>query len=193
MSKSRFNEVMRATATIVLSAGVAAVYFGVMGQGGPVTTVPRPAMDSMQQDLPDQPAAGRRWRSSNAEQSLAVLSFFGEPNHWARYGAALESGTTLFQMPGTVSSADVAQRGIRVTVADDYLPAYLATPFLGAAAPEATQPDTNKPFVIGPVLARAFAAETARAAMTFSGPDAGPPNPASVRPQTFADSHNRGE
>ena len=31
------------------------------------------------QDMPERPAGGRRWRSSNAEQSLPTLTYFGEP------------------------------------------------------------------------------------------------------------------
>ena len=72
----------RAAATVVLSVGVATAYVAVMTGGefnrmAKATTWVESSVIS--QDMPSRPTAGRRWRSSNAEQSLPTLTYFGEP------------------------------------------------------------------------------------------------------------------
>src|SRR5262245_46883360 len=100
MSKFQFpiNEMKRATATILLSAGVAAAYIAVMA-GDELNPAAQASVmveaAVMQPDFPDRPAGGRRLRLSNAEQSLPTLTYFGEPDAWGRNKAALESAMTL--------------------------------------------------------------------------------------------------
>jgi hypothetical protein len=163
MSKFQFpiNEIKRAAATALLSFSVAAAYIAVMAgdelnPAAQASVVVETAV--MQPDLPHRPAGGRRLRLSNAEQSLATLTYFGEPDAWGRNKAALESAMTLFQLGGTISSKDLAGGKVNVTVSDDYLTAYLAMPFLGGEvfAPES---GVGHPFVVSQVLTRAFAAE----------------------------------
>lgn len=166
MSKFHFviNEISRATATLVLSAGVAAAYIAVMTDGdfdpsAHASTEVRTA--SLQSYVPERPAGARRWRSSNAEQSLATLSYYGEPNHWGRNRAALEGAMTLFQMGGTFSSNEIAGGTLTVTLSHDYLGNYLATPSLGGDEPISfvLESAVGQPFVVTQVLTRAFVAE----------------------------------
>ena len=166
MSKFQFpiNEVKRAAATALLSVGVAAAYIGVMA-GDELNPAARASVTvetaTLKQDLPHRPAGGRRFRSSNAEQSLPTLSYFGEADAWGRNKAALEGAMTLFQMGEPISSKELAGGAVSVTVSDDYLSAYLAMPFLGGDEPVAFAVDSGHghPFVVTQVLTRAFAAE----------------------------------
>ena len=112
---SKFNrtisELKRATATVLLSAGVAVAYIAVMtgGELNPSAQASTWAESSaIQQDVPDRPAGARRWRSSNAEQSLATLTYFGEPDPWGRNRAALEGAMTLSQLGDIFSSKEPA-------------------------------------------------------------------------------------
>jgi hypothetical protein len=116
---------------------------------------------SIQLELPERPVGGRRWRSSNAEHSLATLTYFGEPDAWGRNRAALEGAMTLFQMGDSFSSKELAGGTATVTLNRDYLAAYLATPFLGGEMPTsfALESGVGHPFVVAQVLIRAFAAE----------------------------------
>lgn len=162
MSKNQFtiNEMKRAAATALLTVGVAGAFFGVMdGFDGP----PRAAeaeVTTTELSVPHRPAGGRRWRASNAEQSLATLVYYGEPDPWGRNRATLEGAMTLFQMGGTFSSTELAGGTLRVTLTKDYLAGYLATPFLGGDEPIAFALENRPaPFVVGPVLTRAFAQE----------------------------------
>jgi hypothetical protein len=166
MSKFQFpiNEMKRAAATILLSAGVATAYIGVMA-GTELDPAARVSLavetGATDLNLPERPIGGRRWRSSNAEQSLPTLTYFGEPDHWGRNRARLEGAMTLFEMGGTFSSKEIAAGGVRMTLSNDYLAAYLATPFLGGDEPTAFALETGvgQPFVVAQVLIRAFAAE----------------------------------
>lgn len=162
MSKFQFpiNEMKRAAATTLLSVGVAACYIAVMaGELNPAAQASVVAEAAvLQLDLPDRPKGGRRLRLSNAEQSLPTLTYFGEPDAWGRNKAELESAMTLFQSGRTISSKELAGGTVNVTVSEDYLPAYLAMPFLGG---EVFAPETGvgHPFVVSQVLTRAFAKE----------------------------------
>jgi len=166
MSKFQFqiSEIKRAAATILLSAGVATAYVAVMtgGELGPaaqaMTWANSPVIGP---SLPERPAGGRRWRSSNAEQSLPTLTYYGEPDAWGRNRAALEGAMTLFQMGDTFSSKEIAAGAVTVTLNHDHLSAYLATPFLGGEAPAslALNHGVGQAFVVAQVLTRAFAAE----------------------------------
>src|SRR5262245_5576373 len=103
MSKlhSAISEMGRATATILLSATVAAAFFAVMGSKiEPHARGAEIATDAAQLELPHRPAGGRRWRSSNAEQSRSLLTFYGEDNPWNRHHAQLEGAMSLFQIGG---------------------------------------------------------------------------------------------
>jgi hypothetical protein len=139
------------------------VFFAIMG--GELDAKARGAKveaEATQVAFPHRPAGGRRWRSSNAEQSAALLTYYGEDNPWNRHRAQLEGAMSLFQIGGTFSSREIAQGTLRVTVTEDYLAAYLSTPFLGGDAPVAfalDEPNEERPITIGPVLARAFRAE----------------------------------
>ncbi len=163
MSKFQFpiNEVKRAAATALLSIGVAAAYIAVMA-GDELNPAAQASVTvesaTMQKDLPHRPAGGRRYRSSNAEQSLPALTYFGETDAWGRNKAALEGAMTLFQMDGTRSSKELAGGTVNVTVSDDYLTAYLAMPFLGGQT-FAAESGAAHPFVVTQVLTRAFAKE----------------------------------
>ncbi len=166
MSKFEFpiSEIKRAAATILLSAGVAVAYIAVMtgGQLNSAAQATTWAETSVaQQNLPERPPGGRRWRSSNAEQSLLTLTYFGEPDAWGRNRAALEGAMTLFQMGETFSSKEIAGGTATVTLNRDYLAAYLATPFLGGEAPSSFALDhgVGQAFVVAQVLTRAFAAK----------------------------------
>ena len=165
MSKFHFpiSEIKRATATILLSAGVAVAYITVMtgGELNPVAQATTWAESSVGFELPERPAGGRRWRSSNAEQSLPTLIYFGESDAWGRNRAALEGAMTLFQMDDTFSSRELAGGAATVTLSRDYLSAYLATPFQGGEAPTsfALNHGVGQAFVVAQVLTRAFAAE----------------------------------
>ena len=165
MSKFQFpiSEIKRAAATILLSAGVAVAYIAVMtgGELNPSAQATTLAQSSAQENLPERPAGGRRWRSSNAEQSLPTLTYLGEPDAWGRNRAALEGAMTLFQMGDTFSSKEIAGGTVTVTLNRDYLAAYLATPFLGGEAPTSFALDhgVGQAFVVAQVLTRAFAAE----------------------------------
>src|SRR5262245_59261671 len=113
MSKFQFpiSEMKRAAATFLLSAGVAAAYIAVMAGcevGPPAQASVTVQTGAMQAELPDRPKGGRRWRSSNAEQSLPTLTYFGEQDPWGRNRAALEGAMTLFQMGSTFSSKELA-------------------------------------------------------------------------------------
>jgi len=163
MSKFQFqsNEVARAAATALLTVGVAAAFFGMVELFNSPSTAHGEEAKASVHSVPHRPAGGRRWRSSNAEQSLATLAYFGEPDAWGRNRAALEDAMTLFQMGDTFSSKEIAGGTINVTLTVDYLTAYLATPFLGGDEPIAFALDNtaNHPFVVRPVLTRAFAGE----------------------------------
>jgi hypothetical protein len=164
MSKFQFpiNEVKRAAATIMLSVGVAAAYIAVMaGDEFDPKARASATIEAAAQDLPERPAGNRRWRSSNAEQSLPTLTYFGEPDAWGRNRAELEGAMTLFQMGNTLSSMEFAGGTVSVTVSNDYLSAYLAMPFLGGDTSIAFTLDNGvgNPFVVAQVLTRAFAAE----------------------------------
>jgi hypothetical protein len=166
MSKFPFSisEMKRAAVTILLSAGVATTYIAVMTGGGlnPSAQATTWAESSViSPDVPERPAGGRRWRSSNAEQSLPTLTYFGEPDAWGRNRAALEGAMTLFQVGDTFSSKDLAGGTATVTLNRDYLAAYLATPFVGGEAPTSFALDSGMghAFVVAQVLTRAFAAE----------------------------------
>lgn len=166
MSKFHFpiNEIKRATATILLSAGVATAYIAVMtgGELNPTAQATTWAESSVATaDLPDRPAGGRRLRLSNAEQSLPTLKYFGEPDAWGRNRAALEGAMTLFEMGDTFSSKELAGGTATVTLNRDYLTAYLATPFLGGEMPTsfALESGVGHAFLVTQVLTRAFAAE----------------------------------
>jgi len=83
-SKFQFpiSEMKRAAATVLLSVGVATAYVAVMtgGEFNPTAKATIWVESSViSQDMPERPAGGRRWRSSNAEQSLPTLTYFGEP------------------------------------------------------------------------------------------------------------------
>jgi len=165
---SKFNctisELKRATATILLSAGVAVAYIAVMtgGELNPSAQASTWAESSaIQQDVPDRPVGARRWRSSNAEQSLATLTYFGEPDPWGRNRAALEGAMTLSQLGDIFSSKELAGGTATVTLNRDYLAAYLATPFLGdeMSTSFALEGGVGRPFVVTQVLTRAFAKE----------------------------------
>ena len=67
----------------------------------------------------------------------------------------------LFQVGDTFSSKKLAGGTIQVTLSNDYLAAYLATPFLGGEEPISFALDSGvgHPFVVAQVLARTFAAE----------------------------------
>src|SRR5689334_11143269 len=165
---SKFNrtisELKRATATILLSAGVATAYIAVM-TGGELNPSAQASTwvesSAIQQEVPNRPAGARRFRSSNAEQSLATLTYFGEPDAWGRNRAALEGAMTLFQMGDAFSSKELAGGTATVTLNRDYLAAYLATPFLGDEMPTsfALEGGVGHPFVVTQVLTRAFAKE----------------------------------
>jgi hypothetical protein len=166
MSKFHFpvSEIKRATATVLLSAGVAVAYIAVMTGGelnptAQATTWVESSVTSL--DVPERPAGGRRWRSSNAEQSLPTLTYFGEPDAWGRNRAALEGSMTLFQMGDTFSSKEIAGGTATVTLNRDHLAAHLATPFLGGETPTSFALDSGvgHAFVVAQVLTRAFAAE----------------------------------
>ena len=88
-------------------------------------------------------------------------SHFGESDHWSRNRAALEGAMNLFQVGDTFSSKKLAGGTIQVTLSNDYLAAYLATPFLGGEEPISFALDSGvgHPFVVAQVLARTFAAE----------------------------------
>ncbi len=166
MSKFHFpiSEIKRAAATLLLSAGVAVAYIAVMtgGELNPTAQATTWAASSVTSpDVPERPAGGRRWRSSNAEQSLSTLIYFGEPDAWGRNRAALEGAMTLFEMGDIFSSKELAGGAATVTLNRDYLPAYLATPFLGSEAPTSFALDhgVGHAFVVAQVLTRAFAAE----------------------------------
>jgi hypothetical protein len=164
MSKFQFNnnEVARAAATALLTVSVAAAFFGLVELfNAPASAHGEEAKTSIH-SVPHRPAGGRRWRSSNAEQSQTIINYFGEPEPWARNRVALEGAMTLFQMGGTFSSQEIAGGTLRVTLTTDYLAAYLATPFLGSDEPIAFALDDSmagRPFVVGQVLTRSFAAE----------------------------------
>jgi hypothetical protein len=163
MSKfqSTINEMKRAAATALLTIGVASAFFGVMQLDTPPSAKEVEVATAIPA-LPHRPAGGRRWRSSNAEQSQAVNSYFGEADHWGRNRAALEGAMTLFQMGGTFSSHEIAGGTLGVTLTKDYLAAYLATPFLGSDETIAFVLDDSagqRPFVVGQVLTRTFAQE----------------------------------
>src|SRR5262245_49249110 len=157
------NEIGRAAGTALLSATVAAAFFTVMGAATDVrANRAQIAPDAAALALPDRPAGGRRWRSSSAEQSRSLLTFYGEDNPWNRHHAQLEGAMSLFQIGGTFSSRELAEGAVHVTLTKDYLAAYLATPFLGGDAPVAfmlSETSNPRPIEIGPVLARAFGAE----------------------------------
>jgi len=166
MSKFQFpiSEIKRAAATLLLSAGVAVAYIAVMTDGdfnptAQATTWAKSSVTSL--DVPERPAGGRRWRSSNAEQSLPTLIYFGEPDVWGRNRVALEGAMTLFQMDDMFSSKESAGGTATVTLNRDYLAAYLATPFLGSETPTSFALDSGvgHAFVVAQVLTRAFAAE----------------------------------
>ena len=166
MSKFHFpiNEIKRATATVLLSAGVAVAYIAVMTGGelnptAQATTWAQGSVSSL--DVPERPAGGTRWRSSNAEQSLPTLKYFGEPDAWGRNRAALEKAITLFQMDDMFSSKELAGGSATVTLNRDHLAAYLATPFLGGEATPSFALDrgVGQAFVVAQVLTRAFAAD----------------------------------
>src|SRR5262245_38509846 len=123
------NEVKRATATILLSAGVATAYIAVMTGGelnpeAKATTWAESSVASLA--MPELPAGARRFRSSNAEQSLPTLTYFGEPDAWGRNRAALEGAMTLFQIGDLFSSKELAGGTATITLNRDYLAAYLA-------------------------------------------------------------------
>lgn len=164
MSKFRFpiSEIKRAAATILLSAGVAVAYITVM-TGGALNPAAKATTwaQTVSPDLPERPAGGRRWRSSNAEQSLPTLIYFGESDAWGRNRAALEGAMTLFQMGEMFSSKEIAGGTATVTLSRDYLSAYLATRFLDGEVPTsfALEGSVGQPFVVTRVLTRAFAAE----------------------------------
>lgn len=166
MSKFQFpiSEIKRAAAAFLLSAGVATAYVAVMTGGNlnPEAKATTWVETSVaQQQLPDRPAGGRRLRLSNAEQSLATLTYFGEPDAWGRNRAALEGAMTLFQMDDSFLSTELAGGMATVTLNRDYLAAYLATPFLGGELPTsfALEIGVGHPFVVAQVLTRAFAKE----------------------------------
>lgn len=165
MSKFEFpiNEMKRAVATVLLSVGVAAGYIAVMtgGEFSHAAKATEVIETTAVKDLPDRPTGGRRWRSSNAEQSLATLTYYGEPDHWGRNKGALEGAMSLFQMGGTFSSKELAGGRVHVTLDQDYLAAYLATPFLGGEEPISFAFDrgVGHPFIVAQVLTRTFAAE----------------------------------
>ena len=103
MSKFQFpiNEMNRAAATVLLSAGVATAYITVMS-GAPIEPAARAStafeVASLEPSAPERPAGGRRWRSSNAEQSLPTLTYYGEPVFWGRNRAALEGAMTCLRL-----------------------------------------------------------------------------------------------
>jgi hypothetical protein len=158
------SEIKRATATILLSAGVAVAYIAVMTGGtidpaaNATTWANSPVVSP---SLPERPAGGRRWRSSNAEQSRPTRTYYGTPDAWGRNRAALEGAMTLFQMGDTFSSKEIAGGTATVTLNRDHLAAYLATPFLGGEATPSFALDhgVGQAFVVAQVLTRAFAAE----------------------------------
>lgn len=156
------NEVARAAATALLTVGVAAAFFGLVEMVNPEATAHDVEATSAGYSVPHRPAGGRRFRSSNAEQSLPILAYFGEPDAWGRNRATLEGAMTLFEMGETFSSKEIAEGSIRVTLTKDYLYAYLATPFMSAEEPitfARHDSGENRPFVVAQVLTRAFAAE----------------------------------
>jgi hypothetical protein len=155
------NEVTCAAATALLTVGVAAAFFGLVELFDSPSSAHAVEARTSVHGVPQRPAGGRRWRSSNAEQSLPTLTYFGEPDQWGRNRVALEGAMTLFQMDGTFSSKELAGGTIRVTFNKDYLAAYLATPFLGGDQPIAFALDSGvgQPFVVAQVLTRTFAAE----------------------------------
>lgn len=164
MSKFQFqsNEVVRAAATALLTVGVAAAFFGFVELFSSPSSAHGEEAKASVHSVPHRPAGGRRWRSSNAEQSRPTLAYFGEPDAWGRNHATLEGAMTLFQMGDTFSSKEIAGGTIRMTLTTAYLSAYLATPFLGGDEPIAFALDDNtenRPFVVGQVLTRAFAGE----------------------------------
>ena len=74
------SEMKRAAVTVVLSVGVATAYVAVMtgGEFNPTAKATTWVENSViSQDMPERPAAARRWRSSNAEQSLPTRTYFG--------------------------------------------------------------------------------------------------------------------
>lgn len=154
------NEMKRAAATALLTVGVAGAFFGVVHLFDAPSRAAEPEVTAAELEVPHRPAGGRRWRSSNAEQSLAILNYYGEPDHWGRNRATLEGAMTLFQMGGTFSSAELAGGTLSVTLTKDYLADYLATPFLGQDEPIAfALKHRPAPFVVDQVLTRAFAKE----------------------------------
>jgi hypothetical protein len=164
MSKfhSAINEVSRAAATVLLSATIGAAFFVVAGGKHDAGASVKVEAEATQGRLPDRPAGGRRWRSSNAEQSQSLLRYYGEDNPWNRHRAKLEGAMSLFEIGSTFPSKNLAQGTLRVTVTEDHLSAYLATPFLGgdaAAAFAINETIEQGRIEIGPVLARAFRAE----------------------------------
>jgi len=154
----QINGVTRAGATALLTVGVAAAFFGLVELfHSPSSAHGEEARTSVHTIL-HRPAGGRRWKSSNAEQSRPTRAYFGEPDAWGRNRATLEGAMTLFQMGETFSSKEIAEGTVRVTLTTGYLAAYLATPFLAGEEPIAFALE-NRPFVVGQVLTRSFAAE----------------------------------
>jgi hypothetical protein len=89
--KFRFpiSEMKRAAATVLLSVGVATAYIALMTAREFNPTAEATIWVErlvISWDMPERPAGGRRWRSSNAEQSLLVLTYLGEPT--AGHGVA---------------------------------------------------------------------------------------------------------
>ena len=162
MSKNQItiNEMKRAAATALLTVGVAGTFFGMVHLFDAAPRAAEPEVTTAELSIPHRPAGGRRFRSSNAEQSQTVLAFYGEPDPWGRNRATLEGAMTLFQMGSTFSSTELAGGTLRVTLTKDYLAGYLATPFLGSDEPIAFALENRPaPFVVGQVLTRAFAQE----------------------------------
>jgi len=154
----QINEVARAGATALLTVGVAAAFFGMVELFNSPTSAHGAEARTAVHVIPHRPASGRRWKSLNAEQSRPTLAYFGEPDAWGRNRATLEGAMTLFPMGETFSSKEIAEGTIRVTLTTDYLAAYLATPFLAGEEPIAFALE-DRPFVVGQVLMRSFAAE----------------------------------
>ena len=81
MSNFRFlnNEVARAAATAMLTVGVAGAFFGLVELFDSPSHARGAEATTSVYTIPQRPAGGRRWRSSNAEQSLPALTYFGNP------------------------------------------------------------------------------------------------------------------
>src|SRR6185503_9629401 len=123
MSKNQntINEMKRAAATAMLTVGIAGAFFGMVHLFDAPPRAAEAEVTASEFNVPHRPAGGRRFRSSNAEQSQTVLAYYGEPDQWGRNRATLEGAMTLFQMGGTFSSTELTGGTLRVTLTKDYL------------------------------------------------------------------------